>query len=99
MEKADQKAPSGCAEYICGEEPLPAGSNLIIKRGHVSSQHEECYNRIQAGAGSVYGGKWKPAKSGKKAGSTISGTENWTYGSNARSFHPDSAERRCPFLI
>ena len=62
----DPYVPSKYAEYICGAEPLPAGSDLIIKQGHVLSRYEECYNRIQTGMGSAYGGKWKPAKTEDK---------------------------------
>ncbi len=56
----DPYVPSKYAEYICGAEPLPAGSDLIIKQGHVLSRHEECYNWIRTGMGSAYGGKWRP---------------------------------------
>jgi hypothetical protein len=56
----DPYVPSKYAEYICGAEPLPAGSDLIIKQGNVLSRHEECYNRIRTGMGSAYGGKWRP---------------------------------------
>ena len=57
----DTYIPSKYAKYICGEEPLPVGSNLIIKIGYVVSENDEYYNNIiQAGMGSAYGGKWKP---------------------------------------
>jgi len=56
-------APSKYAKYICGEEPLPVGSNLIIKGGYVVNENNEDYNNIiQTGMGSAYGGKWKPKK-------------------------------------
>lgn len=59
----DSYIPSKYAKYICGEAPLPVGSNLIIKRGYVVSKNDENYNSIiQAGMGSAYGGQWKPAK-------------------------------------
>lgn len=56
----DPYVPPKYAKYICGEEPLSAESDLIIKQGHVLSRYEECYNHIQTGMGSAYGGKWKP---------------------------------------
>ncbi|QNK41693.1 DUF4417 domain-containing protein [Caproicibacter fermentans] len=53
--------PSIYAKYICGEAPLPAGSNLIIKSGYVVNENSRNYNSIvQAGMGSAYGAKWKP---------------------------------------
>ena len=57
----DPYVPSKYVKYICGAEPLPVGSDLIIKQGHVLSRYEECYNHyIQTGMGSAYGGKWRP---------------------------------------
>ncbi|CAB1245656.1 conserved protein of unknown function [Ruminococcaceae bacterium BL-4] len=53
--------PSKYAKYICGEEPLPVGSNLIIKSGSVVNENHQNYNSlIQAGMGSAYGAMWKP---------------------------------------
>ncbi|WP_411677214.1 DUF4417 domain-containing protein [Caproicibacter sp.] len=53
--------PSKYAKYICGEEPLPVGSNLIIKSGYVVNENNENYNTIiQTGMGSAYGGTWIP---------------------------------------
>ena len=39
------------APYICGAKPVPEGSKLIIKRGHVLSLYEE------KGMGSAFGGR------------------------------------------
>lgn len=59
----DPYAPSKYMKYICGEEPVPIGSNLIIKSGYVASENDGDYNSIiQTGMGSIYGGQWKPAK-------------------------------------
>lgn len=59
----DPYAPSKYAKYICGEESVPIGSNLIIKSGYVVSGNDGDYNSIiQTGMGSAYGGQWKPAK-------------------------------------
>ena len=59
----DPYTPSIYAKYICGEAPLPAGGNLIIKSGYVVSENDEYYNNIiQTGMGSAYGGKWFPKK-------------------------------------
>ena len=57
----DPYVPSKYAKYICGAEPLPAGSKLVIKSGYVVNRNDEYYNNIiQTGMGSVYGGKWRP---------------------------------------
>ena len=57
----DSCVPSKYAKYICGEEPLPAGSDLIIKSGYVVSENDGDYNNIvRTGMGSAYGGKWRP---------------------------------------
>jgi len=59
----DPYTPSKYAKYICGEEPLPVGSNLIIKSGSVVNENHQNYNSlVQAGMGSAYGGQWKPKK-------------------------------------
>lgn len=59
----DSYIPSKYAKYICGEKPIPVGSNLIIKSGYVVNQNDENYNSIiQTGMGSAYGGMWKPKK-------------------------------------
>ncbi len=53
--------PSKYAKYICGAEPIPAGSNLIIKSGYVVNENDKNYNNIiQTGMGSAYGAMWKP---------------------------------------
>ena len=58
----DPYVPSKCAQYICGEEPLPVGSNLIIKSVYIASENDGDYNSIvQNGMGSAYGGPWKPS--------------------------------------
>lgn len=58
----DPYAPSKYAKYICGEEPLPIGSNLIIKNGYVVNEESISYNCcVQAGMGSAFGGQWKPS--------------------------------------
>lgn len=55
--------PSKYAKYICGAEPLPVGSNLIIKSGYVENEEIKLYNNyIQNGMGSAFGGQWKPSK-------------------------------------
>lgn len=51
--------PSKYLPYICGERPLPIGSDLRIKSGYVL--RDDPFNK---GMGSAYGGKWKPAKPG-----------------------------------
>lgn len=51
--------PSKYLPYICGERPLPIGSDLRIKSGYVLRD-----NPFSKGMGSAYGGKWKPAKPG-----------------------------------
>jgi hypothetical protein len=38
--------PSKYAKYICGEEPLPVGSNLIIKSGSVVNENHQNYNSL-----------------------------------------------------
>lgn len=59
----DPYAPSKYVKYICGEEPVPIGSNLIMKSGYVVGENDRDYNSIiQTGMGSAYGGQWKPAK-------------------------------------
>ena len=59
----DPYVSSKYAKYISGEEPLPAGSNLIIKCAYVVSENNGDYNSIiQTGMGSAYGGQWKPKK-------------------------------------
>ena len=58
----DPYVPSKYAKYICREEPLPTGSDLIIKNGYVVNENNGNYNSIvQAGMGSAYGGQWKPS--------------------------------------
>ena len=53
----DSYTPSKYAKYICGEEPLPLGSNLIIKSGSVVNENYQNYNSlIRTGMGSAYGG-------------------------------------------
>ena len=49
--------PSKYFPYICGERPLPIGSDLRIKSGYVL--RDDPFNK---GMGSAYGGAWKPAK-------------------------------------
>ncbi|MGW8115321.1 DUF4417 domain-containing protein [Caproicibacterium sp. NSD3] len=45
-------------KIICGEEPLPVGSNLIIKSGSVVNENHQNYNSlVQTGMGSAYGRK------------------------------------------
>ena len=57
----DSYTPSKYAKYICGEEPLPLGSNLIIKSGSVVNENHQNYNSlVQTGMGSAYGAMWKP---------------------------------------
>nr|WP_319487803.1 DUF4417 domain-containing protein [uncultured Caproiciproducens sp.] len=59
----DPYTPSKYAKYICGEKPLPVGSNLIIKNGYVVNEEPISYNCcVQAGMGSAFGGQWKPKK-------------------------------------
>lgn len=60
----DDITPLKYAKYICGKEPLPVESKLIIKRyGYVVKEDYSDYNSlIQAGIGSAYGGQWKPEK-------------------------------------
>ena len=54
----DPYVPSKYAKYICREEPLPTGSDLIIKNGYVVNENNGNYNSIvQAGMGSAYGGQ------------------------------------------
>jgi hypothetical protein len=54
----DSYTPSKYAKYICGEEPLPLGSNLIIKSGSVVNENYQNYNSlVQTRMGSAYGGK------------------------------------------
>ena len=57
----DSYIPSKYVKYICGEDPIPAGSNLIIKSGYVVNENDKNYNNIiQTGMGSAYGAMWKP---------------------------------------
>ncbi|MGI6269317.1 MAG: DUF4417 domain-containing protein [Candidatus Howiella sp.] len=53
----DPYAPSKYAKYICGEEPWPAGCDVIVKTGHVIRD-----DVFVKGMGSAYGGEWQPAK-------------------------------------
>lgn len=48
-------APSPYVKYICGEEPLPPDSNIVIKRAYIPSLYE------LKGMGSVRGGDWRPS--------------------------------------
>ncbi|NMP37835.1 MAG: DUF4417 domain-containing protein [Clostridiales bacterium] len=52
----DDYIPSKFAKYICGEQPLPTGSNLVIKSGWIAPYSDG------KGMGSAYGGKWQPKK-------------------------------------
>ena len=51
----DPYVPSKYAKYICGAEPLPRDSNIVIKSGFILP--EEGYVK---GMGSAHGGKWRP---------------------------------------
>lgn len=51
----DNYTPSKYAKYICGAEPLPLNSGVMIKQGHILSSYEE------KGMGSAFGGEWKPS--------------------------------------
>lgn len=47
--------PSKYAKYICGLEPLPENSNIVIKAGYIPTRDFEI-----KGIGSAYGGQWQP---------------------------------------
>lgn len=51
----DPYIPSKYAKYICGEEPLPKNSNIVIKTGYIPTR-----DITVKGMGSAYGGEWQP---------------------------------------
>ena len=53
----DPYMPSKYAKYICGLEPLPENSDLIIKGGYVTRD-----DFFFKGMGSSHGGEWQPSK-------------------------------------
>lgn len=53
--KDDPYVPSKYAKYICGLEPLPENSKIVIKGGYVTKD-----NFVIKGMGSAFGGKWQP---------------------------------------
>lgn len=53
----EEYTPSKYLPYICGQQPLPPGSELRIKSGYVLRD-----DPFGKGMGSAYGGTWKPKK-------------------------------------
>lgn len=51
----DPYVPSKYAKYICGLEPLPKDSNIVIKTGYIPTR-----DITAKGMGSAYGGEWQP---------------------------------------
>lgn len=52
----DPYVPSRYAKYICGLEPLPENSGIVMKGGYVTKDEF-----VIKGMGSAFGGEWRPS--------------------------------------